>query len=161
MWSIWKAAAWLIALDVVVQDAFTQDSAMTKGVVDHAKLWTRGAPRRPHARSQVDVLCVSSGVSGEAFPRAMSGKLFSRSDHKPIVGNVEIQMQSKHYASKPRSLVGWKPESSENAADYQERCADLSGDDFTELQAAILSVGNDLLRGPPGDDSRTFPSTAL
>ena len=74
----------------------------------------------------------------------MSGRLFSRSDHRPIVGNVEIQIQSKHSASKPRSLIGWKPESSESAADYQERCADLPGDDLMELQGGILSAGTEV-----------------
>ena len=110
--------SWLAALGVRALNTFPSEECIVNGALDERRLWTCGAKRKLSKRTQIDFLAVSPAVSGKSFPASLDGKVFSRSDHHAVMGNLQIVRKlsddDEDLSEKTLNLKGWKPNSDED-----------------------------------------------
>eukprot|EP00959_Pyramimonas_sp_CCMP1952_P019454 410986-Pyramimonas_sp.AAC.1 len=106
-------------------------------------LWTCGRRRVLSRRTQIDFIVVSEGVDGYASPQTFDGKLFGRSDHRPLVSYLRqaavSQCYSVHGPMAPKCMTGWSPINSDALDAFRKNCCRFRGDCLGALQKHILN----------------------
>eukprot|EP00959_Pyramimonas_sp_CCMP1952_P291654 6100183-Pyramimonas_sp.AAC.1 len=134
------------SLGVLALNTFRDQCVEVDGTIDHSRLWTRGVRNRPDTRTHIDFLCVTIGIHGYARARSVQGRLFTRSDHRPVVGCLELPPPPEGGRVKQRTLLGWRPETDEALTQFKRSCTQLAGHDLNVLQETLLHLGCDTPR---------------
>ena len=128
-WSTW-ICEWCQALGIRASNTFD-----CLGVSD---LWTCGTWRACRNRSQIDFVFLSHHLKGSTRPHTFNHLLFARSDHRPLLGEIEIPGRVSSRSRAAASRVGWQPHDME---DFRQGALRLMGaPELDVFQAGLVEV---------------------
>ena len=100
---------WLEALNVRVLNSYA-DALCSP---EPSSLWTCGVKRRLSKRTQIDYICVSENISGEAFPFELFEHVFQKSDHRLVYSDLMMDRPITSTQCRPSTMKGWAPADSD------------------------------------------------
>ena len=142
--------AWFEALGIRALNTYFSAECYTEGELNKTKLWTCGTKRRLHKRTQIDFVGVSPGITGKAYPVDFEGKLFKRSDHRPLAGFVHLQRWMPALPVLERSLKGWRPDGEEQRNEFGRRCLEFLSSDLIGIQTSVVDVAREIPHSTAG-----------
>ena len=99
---------------------------------------------RAHKRTQIDFLAASPGFVGTAYPSTFPQKVFSKSDHRPVVARLEMCQMLGEPEKRSHTLQGWRPDGEGSAAEFKMRCAQLGGSCLVGLAAVLPTLAREV-----------------
>ena len=113
---IHQVLSWMQLLGVRALNTFEQNT-------NTESLWTCGTKRQLEKRSQIDFICVTSGISGGARALSNLDEIFKRgADHRPILADIYWEGQAIEVRVPPPKLLGWKPATCKDLETFQKQC---------------------------------------
>lgn len=131
--------SWLISLQVKALNTY--------GSTEVAEAWTCGTKRPMHKRSQIDYLCCTGGVHGDARPYSINQGVFRTSDHRPVFGSLTWLGDA---AFEPivhkKSWTGWQPVDEEAATAFKVKCVTAIPEcsDLNDVQNLVTAAASSI-----------------